>query len=151
MMDAVTAVSGSGPAYLFLLAESMQAAAIRQGLPPDAAAALVVHTLLGSARMLAESGESAARLRERVTSPGGTTQAAIAVFEAGGFARLVADAIAAAPRRGMTWPPPMTERRRPTTATGMEDRAPRDGVAACRSCAASRATAAHHPADTAGP
>lgn len=100
LMDAVTAVSGSGPAYLFLLAEAMQAAAVEQGLPADAARTLVLETLLGGARMLLESGESAAGLRRRVTSPGGTTEAAIATFKAGGFARLVADAIAAAHDRG---------------------------------------------------
>ena len=100
LMDAVTAVSGSGPAYAFLLAEAMQAAGEAQGLAPDTARALVLQTLLGAARMLSESGESAATLRQRVTSPGGTTQAAIESFEAGGFRELVAGAIAAATRRG---------------------------------------------------
>ncbi len=99
-MDAVTALSGSGPAYLFLLAEAMQQAAVGQGLPEDAARALATQTLLGAARMLAESGEPAATLRARVTSPGGTTQAAIEHFEAGEFRRLVDGAIAAATRRG---------------------------------------------------
>jgi len=100
LMDAVTAVSGSGPAYLFLLAEAMQSAAVAQGLPAGAARTLVLETLLGGARMLAESGESAPDLRRRVTSPGGTTEAAIATFDAGGFTRLVGDAIAAAGDRG---------------------------------------------------
>jgi pyrroline-5-carboxylate reductase len=82
-MDAVTAVSGSGPAYVFLLAEAMEAAAIAQGLPADAARTLVVQTL-----------------RRRVTSPNGTTQAAIESFQADGFEAIVARAIDAATRRG---------------------------------------------------
>lgn len=99
-MDAVTAVSGSGPAYVFLMAEAMQAAGQRQGLPADAAHTLTLHTILGAARMLIESGEPADALRRRVTSPGGTTQAALDCFERGGLRALVADAIAAAAARG---------------------------------------------------
>ncbi|MCD9087826.1 pyrroline-5-carboxylate reductase [Stenotrophomonas sp. SY1] len=99
-MDAVTAVSGSGPAYVFLLAEAMEAAALEQGLPADAARMLVLDTVLGAARMLTESGEAPAELRRRVTSPGGTTQAAIETFQAGGFEALTSRAIAAAARRG---------------------------------------------------
>ncbi|MEI2433529.1 pyrroline-5-carboxylate reductase [Lysobacter yananisis] len=99
-MDAVTAVSGSGPAYVFLLAEAMQQAGEAQGLDSDAARALVVQTLLGAATMLRDSEESAATLRARVTSPGGTTQAAMETFEAGGLRELVARAIAAATERG---------------------------------------------------
>ena len=99
-MDAVTAVSGSGPAYVFLLAEAMQAAGVAQGLAPEAARALVNQTLLGAATMLTRSEEDAAVLRARVTSPGGTTQAAIETFETGGFRALVAAAIAAATERG---------------------------------------------------
>jgi pyrroline-5-carboxylate reductase len=99
-MDAVTAVSGSGPAYVFLLAEAMQAAAEAEGLPAEAARALVLQTVLGAARMLTESGEPAVELRRRVTSPGGTTQAAIEMFEAGGFRDLVAQAIRTATERG---------------------------------------------------
>ncbi|WP_396615649.1 pyrroline-5-carboxylate reductase [Lysobacter soli] len=99
-MDAVTAVSGSGPAYVFLLAEAMQAAGVAQGLPADAARALVRQTLLGAATMLVKQDEPADVLRTRVTSPGGTTQAAIETFEAGGFRELVDRAIAAATERG---------------------------------------------------
>ncbi|MGJ4729466.1 pyrroline-5-carboxylate reductase [Luteimonas sp. SDU101] len=99
-MDAVTATSGSGPAYVFLLAEAMEAAAIAQGLPPQAARTLAQQTILGAARMLTESNEPPAELRRRVTSPNGTTQAAIETFEAGGFHDLVARAIDAATRRG---------------------------------------------------
>ena len=100
LMDAVTAVSGSGPAYVFLLAEAMQAAGEAEGLPSDAARRLAVQTLLGAARMLTESGEDAGVLRARVTSPNGTTQAAIETFQAGGFEALVAKAIHAATERG---------------------------------------------------
>jgi pyrroline-5-carboxylate reductase len=100
LMDAVTAASGSGPAYVFLLAEAMQAAAEAEGLPADAARTLVVETIAGAARMLRESGESATTLRQRVTSPNGTTQAALDAFAAGGFAPLVVAAVHAARIRG---------------------------------------------------
>ncbi len=99
-MDAVTALSGSGPAYVFLLAEAMQDAAIALGLPSEAARLLTRQTLLGAARMLSEGDESAATLRQRVTSAGGTTQAAIESFEADHFRAAVARAIAVAERRG---------------------------------------------------
>ncbi len=99
-MDAVTAVSGSGPAYVFLLAEAMEAAALQQGLDGQAARTLVLQTVLGAARMLTESDTAPAELRTRVTSPNGTTQAAIEALQAGGFAQLVANAIQAASERG---------------------------------------------------
>jgi pyrroline-5-carboxylate reductase len=99
-MDAVTALSGSGPAYVFLLAEAMQEAGVAMGLPAEAATALTRQTLLGAARMLDESGEAAATLRQRVTSPGGTTQAALERFEADGFRGIVARALDAARARG---------------------------------------------------
>ena len=99
-MDAVTAVSGSGPAYIFLLAEAMETAALAEGLPAEAARTLVLETVLGAARMLTESGEDPAELRRRVTSPGGTTQAAVETFETGGFRDLVAAAIRNATERG---------------------------------------------------
>ena len=100
LMDAVTAVSGSGPAYVFLLAEAMVDAGIAEGLPPEAARTLALQTVLGAARMLTESDVDAAELRRRVTSPNGTTQAAIEAFEAGGLRALVASAIHAARTRG---------------------------------------------------
>lgn len=100
LMDTVTALSGSGPAYFFLLIEALEDAAAQQGLPREAARALAIQTCLGAARMAAEESESPSRLRERVTSPGGTTQAALQAFAAGGFNQLVADAVAAATRRG---------------------------------------------------
>lgn len=99
-MDAVTAVSGSGPAYVFLLAEAMEDAAIAQGLPAADARTLVLQTVLGAARMLVESGEPPAELRRRVTSPGGTTHAAVETFECGGLRSLVAEAIRNAAHRG---------------------------------------------------
>jgi pyrroline-5-carboxylate reductase len=100
LMDVVTAVSGSGPAYFFLLIESLIAAGIEQGLAPEVAHTLATHTALGAARMAIESGEDAATLRQRVTSPGGTTAAALASFEGDGFRAIVARAVAAATRRG---------------------------------------------------
>ncbi|HEX6612513.1 MAG TPA: pyrroline-5-carboxylate reductase [Rhodanobacteraceae bacterium] len=99
-MDVVTALSGSGPAYFFLLVEAMEDAAVQLGLPREAARALAVQTCLGAGRMLAEGGESAATLRARVTSPHGTTQAALDAFAQGGFRELVQRAMTAATRRG---------------------------------------------------
>jgi len=101
-MDAVTAVSGSGPAYVYLLAEAMEQAALRQGLAPADARRLVAGTVLGAARMMAASTATPAELRRRVTSPGGTTQAAVQTLEAGGLAALVDAAIAQAVERGRT-------------------------------------------------
>ena len=100
-LDAVTAVSGSGPAYLFHLAEAMHAAAVEQGLAPDLADTLVRQTLLGSAELLAGSDVDAPTLRARVTSPGGTTQAAVEVLERRGVPAAVRVAIAAATRRSV--------------------------------------------------
>ena len=99
-MDAITAVSGSGPAYFFRLAEALVAAAMGLGFSRDEAVLLVGTTGTGSWRYLLESGFEAGRLREQVTSPGGTTAAALAVLNAAGFDQLWADALAAAERRG---------------------------------------------------
>jgi pyrroline-5-carboxylate reductase len=99
-MDAVTAVSGSGPAYIFLLAESLQSAGEAEGLSPAAARTLALQTILGAGRMLVESDVDAAELRRRVTSPNGTTHAAITAFENGGFRELVRRAVHAARIRG---------------------------------------------------
>lgn len=99
-MDVVTALSGSGPAYFFLLAEALEDAAVAQGLPRDAARLLAAQTALGAGRMLREDGETAAVLRQRVTSPGGTTQAALDRFAAHGLRDIVADAVSAATVRG---------------------------------------------------
>lgn len=99
LIDAVTAVSGSGPAYFFLLIEAMTAAGEKLGLPRATAAQLTLQTALGAARMATESDVEAAELRRRVTSPNGTTEAAIKTFQAGGFEALVQQALDAAARR----------------------------------------------------
>jgi len=100
LLDAATAVSGSGPAYLFLLAEAWERAAIDLGFDPDTARLLVVQTILGSSRLLAEPEVDAKSLREAVTSKGGTTAAAIEVLERRGFADILHEAIRAAETRG---------------------------------------------------
>lgn len=99
--DAVTAVSGSGPAYLFLVAEAMTDAAVTLGLPRDVARELVTQTLYGSATLLNQSGEHPTLLREQVTSPGGTTAAALAALEANGLRRAFAEALTAARDRSL--------------------------------------------------
>ncbi|KPG91829.1 pyrroline-5-carboxylate reductase [Pseudomonas sp. RIT-PI-q] len=98
-LDAVTAVSGSGPAYFFLLIEAMTAAGVKLGLPADVAAQLTLQTALGAAHMAVASDVDAAELRRRVTSPAGTTEAAIKSFQAGGFEALVEKALGAAAHR----------------------------------------------------
>jgi pyrroline-5-carboxylate reductase len=95
-LDMTTAVSGSGPAYVFLWVEAMTEAAVKLGFTPEVANKLVMQTLLGSAHLLQKSGKTPAELRRMVTSPGGTTAEAIAVFEKGGFNALVAQAVTAA-------------------------------------------------------
>ena len=99
-MHSVTAVSGSGPAYLFLLAEAMEQAADQLGLPRRDGRTLVAQTLLGAARLLNESDRTAAQLRQAVTSPGGTTAAALEVMFEGELPQIVAEALLAARRRG---------------------------------------------------
>lgn len=98
-LDTVTAVSGSGPAYFFLFMEALEKAGIEQGLDAEAARLLSIQTALGAARMAVESDESPQQLRERVTSPGGTTERALAAFADGGLEALVGRAVAAARRR----------------------------------------------------
>jgi pyrroline-5-carboxylate reductase len=100
-LDAVTAVSGSGPAYYFLLMEAMEKAAVELGLSETTARLLVQQTALGAAKIALESSESPEQLRKRVTSPGGTTQQAIATFEQGGFTELVSKALHAARDRSI--------------------------------------------------
>jgi len=100
LMDAVTALSGSGPAYIFLLAECMARAGVAAGLPPELATRLARETVAGSAELLHRSDLDAATLRQNVTSPGGTTAAALEVLMGpGGFDQLLTQAIAAATRR----------------------------------------------------
>jgi len=100
-LDAVTAVSGSGPAYYFMLMEAMEKAALELGLSEVTARLLVQQTALGAAKIALESSESPEQLRKRVTSPGGTTQRAIETFEQGGFTELVSKALHAARDRSI--------------------------------------------------
>ena len=99
MMDAVTAVSGSGPAYFFYLIEAMIAAGVAEGLPQNIAAALAIHTCVGAGKLLLETGEKPEALRAKVTSPNGTTQRAIETMETAGVKdALIAGVRAAAAR-----------------------------------------------------
>lgn len=100
-MDAVTATSGSGPAYLFAFVEAMTKAAIRLGLDQDSANTLVSQTLFGAAGMLESSGKDAKTLRENVTSPKGTTAAALQVFEDSKLDEIVYEAMKAARDRSI--------------------------------------------------
>src|SRR5699024_4852776 len=99
LLDAVTATSGSGPAYYFAFMEAMQAAAEAQGLDADSARTLVLQTALGAARMALESGDDPATLRRKVTSPGGTTEQALNRFAEGELQALVAAAMRATAER----------------------------------------------------
>lgn len=99
LLDAVTAVSGSGPAYLFLFVEALTQAGIDQGLPREVADALVRQLLLGSGRLLRQSPLSPAELRAQVTSPNGVTARAIETLEAAEFRRIVADTVRSAVAR----------------------------------------------------
>jgi len=99
-MDAVTAMSGSGPAYLFYLAEAMIAAGIRMGFSEQDSTLLTIGTIKGAVRLMEERCESPESLRRKVTSPGGTTAAAISVLDKGKAQELLVDAILAARQRG---------------------------------------------------
>jgi len=99
MMDAVTALSGSGPAYIFLFLEAMQSAGQELGFSGETAYLLALQTVFGAAKMALESQEDAATLRQRVTSPGGTTERAINTLHEGGFEKLVSKALHAAAER----------------------------------------------------
>ena len=98
-MDDITAVSGSGPAYVFAFLESLEKAGIAQGLSEEQARLLAVQTLHGAAKLAAQSSESPATLRERVTSKGGTTHAALTVLEQESWAQIMMKAVAAASQR----------------------------------------------------
>ena len=98
-LDVVTALSGSGPAYFFLLAELMTEAAVKLGLPHASAQELAIQTLFGSGRMARDSDGDLARLRAEVTSKGGTTEAALRVFDAANLRGIVAAALKAASDR----------------------------------------------------
>lgn len=99
LMDAVTALSGSGPAYFFLFMEALETAGCELGLPAQTARLLTLQTAFGAAKMALESSEDVATLRRRVTSPGGTTESAIAVLEKSGFTGLLNRALQAAATR----------------------------------------------------
>lgn len=101
LMDSVTAVSGSGPAYFFLVMEAMQDAAQQLGLDAESARLLTLQTALGAARMAMESSDSPATLRARVTSPGGTTERAIGSFEQDGLREIFVRALSAARDRSV--------------------------------------------------
>jgi pyrroline-5-carboxylate reductase len=95
-IDMATAVSGSGPAYVFLFLESLINAAVHLGIPHDMAQELVLQTVLGSGHLVQQSGKEPSELRRMVTSPGGTTAEALLQFEKGGFSNLVLQAVIAA-------------------------------------------------------
>jgi len=100
LLDVVTAVSGSGPAYFFYLIEALRSSGERLGLPPDVAAKLALQTAHGSGAMAVQSRLDVADLRRQVTTPGGTTEAALRVLDDGRFTELMENAVAAATRRG---------------------------------------------------
>lgn len=99
LLDAVTGLSGSGPAYVFLVAEALVEAGVAVGLPRAVSETLTIQTLLGSARLLAESGERAEALRAAVTSPGGTTAAGLAALESRAVRAAFMEAVTAATAR----------------------------------------------------
>jgi len=101
LMDAVTSVSGSGPAYFFLIMEAMENAAMKLGLPAETAHLLVLQTALGAARMAMENHRNLADLRHSVTSPGGTTEQAIQSFEQNHLRQIIEQALTAARDRSV--------------------------------------------------
>jgi len=102
LLDQVTALSGSGPAYFMLFMETLERAGIEHGLDPDVAHLLVMETCLGTAKLAMESDEDLAELRRRVTSPGGTTESALQIMENAHIQRIIYDAFEAAMRRAST-------------------------------------------------
>ena len=98
-MDAVTALSGSGPAYVFVIIEALADAGVNQGLDRETAMALAAHTVAGAAQLLIDSGQHPGELKDRVASPGGTTIAGLRELERGGLRGVLFNAIEAATRR----------------------------------------------------
>jgi pyrroline-5-carboxylate reductase len=109
LMDAVTAISGSGPAYFFLMTEALTVAGRELGLSAETAERLAMVTCFGAGAMVNSSGGEVAELRRRVTSPGGTTEAAMAVLENGGFRELMLEAVRAARDRSQELSAPATD------------------------------------------
>jgi len=101
LMDTVTAVSGSGPAYFFYFMEALEQAAIEEGLDKNTARLLTLETALGAARLAIETKESPSKLRDQVTSPGGTTEAAIQVLEQAGISQILKRAVTTARKRSV--------------------------------------------------
>jgi len=99
LMDAVTGLSGSGPAYVMLVIEALTEGGVRVGIGPEAAQLLAIQTVYGAAKLLLETGEQPAKLREMVTSPGGTTVAGLKALESGGLRSVLIDAVRCATER----------------------------------------------------
>jgi pyrroline-5-carboxylate reductase len=100
LFDAATGLSGSGPAYVFLVIEALTDAGVYLGMTRAQAFTLAIQTVIGSVKLLSETGEHPALLREKVTSPGGTTAAGIYKLEEGGLRKILIDAVIAATQRG---------------------------------------------------